>query len=429
MTPFIGNICWLALAIVGLTLIAWMTIDFLLHEYDHKKGLKCWKIPIDQSLSLSMFILLILFAIHCITNTMYAIMAETSGTFNPIWCLSQYVLVTWYSFSKMCVFTFYIVRLGIVFNNSSFAVSLTRLKLLTLFILLPSIVMSIMGFYMVWYVASHYDPDKYPMEVNTFRDCSIVDDIYTPPSVSIFKYISLAVYFLSELIYSIIILRLFLSRVLLLSLSFNQMQTRVQSRGSKGSKGARSRSPSKTRSNSGNTIQSDVDADALDRVRSETDIDLQNADSETRTKREKKVKFKNRKKRATSEARKMELRNTELFLNLAIKTTNLIIFVVVTNYLALVKFGAKINPVLLMIDAVCNCFAVYVSFRFSSRHYDRIFGLCHTHCYECCAQLCYCCCLRTQLVAANIMADPVPTNSPSQSPNESQGVVPDILTI
>eukprot|EP01084_Bolivina_argentea_P126400 223815_1 len=249
----------------------------------------------------------------------------------------------------MCVFTFYIVRLGIVFNNSSFAVSLTRLKLLTLFILLPSIVMSIMGFYMVWYVASHYDPDKYPMEVNTFRDCSIVDDIYTPPSVSIFKYISLAVYFLSELIYSIIILRLFLSRVLLLSLSFNQMQTRVQSRGSKGSKGARSRSPSKTRSNSGNTIQSDVDAD-----------------SETRKKREKKVKFKNRKKRATSEARKMELRNTELFLNLAIKTTNLIIFVVVTNYLALVKFGAKINPVLLMIDAVCNCFAVYVSFRFSS---------------------------------------------------------------
>merc|ERR1712013_460419 len=93
----------------------------------------------------------------------------------------------------------------------------------------------------------------------------------------------------------------------------------------------------------------------------------------------------------------MEERNNELFLNLAIKTTNLIIMAICSNFIIVVKFGLDWPTAILNLDALCNCFSVYLSFRFSRKTYDRVFALCHSACYGCCVAACYRCCLPSKL--------------------------------
>ncbi len=64
-----------------------------------------------------------------------------------------------------------------------------------------------------------------------------------------------------------------------------------------------------------------------------------------------------------------------LVLNLAIKTTNIIIISIATNYIMLIKYALVLPASWLNIDVFFNCFAVYLSYAFSSKYYDKFFGI------------------------------------------------------
>ena len=88
-------------------------------------------------------------------------------------------------------------------------------------------------------------------------------------------------------------------------------------------------------------------------------------------------------------------------MDLAIKHTNLLILVMISEYLGFLAFGLNIGTYILSIDLCLDGFAIYLSFEFSDKLYRKIFcaDTCHgqTNCHRCCIYLCWCCCTPTKL--------------------------------
>ena len=246
-----------------------------------------------------------------------------------------------------------------------------------------------------FYTASSIEPIHYllntnlnEIDINNFTECRELL-LHRSNSITIIQFVAIAIYLIGEIIWSICILRLFLSRILVLSMSFDKMKSRIEERKLK-RKGSKSTVVSTQNTNTDND--------------SNVHIELSNSGSNTVTTTKINISTSptndgdnGRIKRSDTLNEQMEAKNNELFLNLAIKTTNLIILVVVSNYLVLFKFGIQISTSLLNIDAVCNTLAIYLSYQFSTRYYDQLFKACHNVCYGCCVRLCYCCCLPNQL--------------------------------
>ena len=83
------------------------------------------------------------------------------------------------------------------------------------------------------------------------------------------------------------------------------------------------------------------------------------------------------------------------FLKISIKTANLLIIAICTNYLIFIKFALGLPDWIYLIDVYSNYLSMYLSFGFASKYYDFIFTPCNDLCYSCCAKLCYCCCVGT----------------------------------
>ena len=221
-------------------------------------------------------------------------------------------------------------------------------------------------------------------DINSFINCDLVEDEYETKWHLILKYVGVTSYLFAQLIWTIIVLRLFLSRVLMLSMSYDKLKEEIERKKSQRklqfpSKLNRMGSLSRVRSNTGSVTHTD------------------NSQSPSAQNDGSGMKERRLDRQGSAYKQKIEAKNSEVFLNLAIKTTNLIIVSICTNYIILFKFGLDINTAILNIDALVNCGSVYLSYQFSAKYYDKLFGGCHKICYGCCVRLCYCCCLPTEL--------------------------------
>eukprot|EP01084_Bolivina_argentea_P233334 393043_1 len=210
---YLANTGWLLLSVVTTVLILWMSIDFISHENQNRKsGSKLWQKSPQKSLSVITFILLIIFGIHCTINAVYAVISEATNTFGPYWCLSSYIQLVWYTTSKIFLYLFYIVQLHLIFKNSPFAVPIKQLKALAIFVCIPVLINSCYGYYITAYIGFHLTDSRDLITLNTFKDCSTLDDIFYTKITRYLDYTRIAIYLLGELVYSIVLLRLFLSR-------------------------------------------------------------------------------------------------------------------------------------------------------------------------------------------------------------------------
>eukprot|EP01084_Bolivina_argentea_P304193 525288_1 len=350
-------------------IIAIMLLDFMRNEYKYNKyGFKFWKASSDVFLSLFIFILYLMFAIHTTIDRLYAIIIyETNDSFDAHWCISYFMELVTFTTPKILLYIFFILRLHSVFKNSSFAVSKISLKVIAVIVAVPLILNAIVGVINALKPIQHFlHHQKHDSNINIhhFDSCGILTKYYKSSTMLLIQYIAITLYLLGELIYSVTILRLFLSRILMLSMSYEKMKIRMERTSSK--------SKQKMSKEASVVISQSVPA---------TTHTIPKSIEESRSK----------------SSQQIETKNHEVFLHLAIKTANLIILVICSNYLILFKFGTKIATSILNINVLCNCFAVYLSYRFSDKYYDLIFKPCHTLCYGCCVRLCYCCCLPTKL--------------------------------
>ena len=84
--------------------------------------------------------------------------------------------------------------------------------------------------------------------------------------------------------------------------------------------------------------------------------------------------------------------DSEYFLNVSIKTANLLTVAVCTNYLLIIKYGLGLSAWVFLLDVFSNYVSMYLSFGFAAKYYNIIFSPCHDKNYSCCLYLCYCCC-------------------------------------
>ena len=173
--------------------------------------------------------------------------------------------------------------------------------------------------------------------ITSYTVCSDVAQSFATPTINIIRSIAIALYLLSEMLYSITILRLFVSNILKLTIFCKE--------------------PVKTKSMNGG------------------EGNLNHTDS-------------------------------HYFLKVSIRTANLLIFAICTNYLILIKYAIQsTSDWMVLVDVFSNYISMYLSFGFASKYYDCIFSPCHDLCYACCVRLCYCCCLPKFNLDDNEMAD------------------------
>ena len=85
------------------------------------------------------------------------------------------------------------------------------------------------------------------------------------------------------------------------------------------------------------------------------------------------------------------------FLKVAIKTSNLLILAICTNYLVFIKYIFGLSDWIWLLDAFSNYLSMYLSFGFAEKYYNCIFAPCNDVCFSCCSRLCYCCCLSKEI--------------------------------
>eukprot|EP01084_Bolivina_argentea_P059627 108914_1 len=274
-------------------------ILFMLYDFTCKHGFRIWTFKTNKIISVIIMLCFVSFAIHSTTNTIYSITSTINSKFNAYWCLSIYNELWWWVTGKFATYLFFMVRLNEVFGTSSFAVSKSKLIALSIFICIPNIV------YALIVNINLYKSQKYVSNSN--NDCSSIKsfdncfDIYysfRSQTFAIMQYIGVCYYLLSEIIFCITILRLFLTRIITLTTSVEE-----------------------------------------------------NSNTKTTNKK---------------------------FLQLAIKTTNLMAAAFVFN-----------------INGLVNVLAVYLSYKYTNKYYKILCKPCK--CYKICQNFFLCCCLPSNI--------------------------------
>eukprot|EP01084_Bolivina_argentea_P288479 495130_1 len=300
------------LGILTMILVITMLFHFIKNEYNFASHrFRFWKNGYHIILFILIFISYIIFSLHTTVNSAYATIHDS---FSALWCLSYIHEMWFFTIGKILLYLFFVLRLHSVFKDSAFAVSTIKLKSIAFMVVFPLIAASIFFTIAAEIVDSSINWNS--QRIQTFATCDIIYEQYETPIMLSLRIFFTVLYVIMELIFSIIILRLFLSRVMLVSIGFDEKSVTL--------------------------------------------------------------------------------------LNLAIKTTNVIIMAVCTNYIMLIKYGLTLPASILNVDVFFNCLSVYLSYAFASKYYDILFGVCHQKCYKCCIKLCYCCCVKHAQIDAQI---------------------------
>ena len=250
-----------------------------------------------------------------------------SPTFNHLWCFADDNIMWSFTISKSALYIFFIVRLYQVFNGSVYEISKRKAKMMGFLVSIPLILLTIILYTAkikpIKYLSNPKNKHEISTTIQSFEDCQNLEESFRTDSFQRSLAIGVSIYILNEIIYSIVILRLFIRRVLMIS-------------------------------------------NATDAKHEDIMVGKENSKKNIKRK---------------------------LFLYSIVKLTNLTILAIISNYIALIKYGAKWPLYTLNIDAICNCASVFLSLKSSQKIYDNTFYFCHAVCYKCCARLCYCCCL------------------------------------
>lgn len=80
----------------------------------------------------------------------------------------------------------------------------------------------------------------------------------------------------------------------------------------------------------------------------------------------------------------------ERFLELMVKTSNLVVIVVVSSYASIIFMALQFGIFIVLIDHTIIALCIYLSYAVNQSLYDKL--CCSTKCYRFCTILCYCCC-------------------------------------
>lgn len=103
---------------------------------------------------------------------------------------------------------------------------------------------------------------------------------------------------------------------------------------------------------------------------------------------------KNKLRKLLGNSKDVQTKKHSIYLKISIKTANLLIFALCTNFIAFIQYLAILPSWFSIIVVLCNYVAMYLSFAFVSRHYRCLFSPFKNICYAGCNKLCfYCCCI------------------------------------
>ena len=111
-------------------------------------------------------------------------------------------------------------------------------------------------------------------------------------------------------------------------------------------------------------------------------------------------------------SRDSQTKRHSIYLKVSIKTANLLIFALCTNFIAFLRYLGFMPAWVFMFVIFCNYLAMYLSFAFVSKQYRCLFSPFRNICYSACNELCfYCCCIdkiSQDLQLQEIMSKPNP---------------------
>eukprot|EP01084_Bolivina_argentea_P198991 340580_1 len=117
----ITHLMGMILGIFTIILVITMLSHFIKNEYNFSAyRFKFWKNAHHIILCILIFLSYIIFSIHTTVNSTYAAIYHS---FSAVWCLSYIHEMWFFTIGKILLYSFFVLRLHMVFKDTAFAVS------------------------------------------------------------------------------------------------------------------------------------------------------------------------------------------------------------------------------------------------------------------------------------------------------------------
>eukprot|EP01084_Bolivina_argentea_P271766 462506_1 len=164
----------------------------------------------------------LLFGIHTTVDGIYALISTSNNSFYPPWCISQFLEMFVYTIGKLTLYLFLVLRLHQVFKGSGAAIAKWKLKLLAILFIIPTILFASIEVYISSETLSVFASwNSNWNDINKFSDCTAQYALNRTKSQIILKMIGILLYLMMDFICPLIVLRLFLSRILMIAIDMN----------------------------------------------------------------------------------------------------------------------------------------------------------------------------------------------------------------
>eukprot|EP01084_Bolivina_argentea_P272410 463792_1 len=213
-------------ASAAVTVTSSFFIKFLFNEYHFKQyGFKIWKLNFENICCIASLAFFVISSLWFTTNSIYIITSTVHNSFDKHFCISRWFDPSAWSMAKLMVYLFFISRLHSIFGGTIFAIPTNRLKLMAFIVCIPNIIYITMMYYVLAIPTRLILNTN--VSINNVEDCSNFFGANVSAGVKQYMYIGIVVSLLNQIIFSIIILRLFLKRIIFLSLSLKGMTKRA----------------------------------------------------------------------------------------------------------------------------------------------------------------------------------------------------------
>eukprot|EP01083_Nonionella_stella_P006410 18606_1 len=196
-------------------LLLGMVVSFLSNEFDFKKRQS------HHIVGFLSFLFFTIFALHTTINSIISITSSSNNTFNNQWCLSKSLEMVSFPFGKLFTYQFFLFRLHQVFHNTPFTVRTWKLKTVALLVSIPIILQAVLGWFNAIHTSSSIRENADNVDVqqiDSFNQCAEYGRTLRAPFQNSLMIVGIALYLVTELMYSVFILRSFVGKILLLSM-------------------------------------------------------------------------------------------------------------------------------------------------------------------------------------------------------------------
>jgi len=371
--------------------IAIVTISFLLVSavYNFNQRAKCQYTPL-------MWLYIATGMVHLSYNTLklYTTLAPDSHLVDPNICQIYWQVYQLYIWGKLFMYLFYCARIYRSFRGSAFELSPRRYKMLILSVTIFYVTTSTLFIIEVSQWGNH---SKFPLapqistpQIETWKDCQLHTDYRAAQSSMLYK---IVVLYTGEMVFAVILLRLYVRKVLQLvghlnfesiEVSMNSVRTvkaKAPPMASPSRTGSRLNTPNHSRHNSRNSRSHSSNLKKSPRSMSSAAGSDQSHHSESP--RVEPV----REEPADSGNSEMD----DAFLQVAVKSTILVIISIFSSLVAAFMFDT-IGLWLLDLDCTVNFVCMYLTFVFAKKWYGVMCYGTHKCCWSVCVESVFKCC-------------------------------------